>query len=344
MNTMTHLQRSICRNCGVPAHTTGGLCIECRGAEFDSEADTVLVEYVGRHGQRIGHRVPRQRGEAIPRRQDLRYGGRRPLGDFAPRDAEDLERYFNSAAGASPVWERSTFGAMCDRIRESTNPDTAERPSSTDPVCPICGARIVVRPITWGKDRRLRWQHCEHPGKHVQLARRSVRGVSVLVRVYAPVETPEVLPSEILEPHGGQGQGKAYGEREIADHYDRRLGMRRVATALDMLPAWAYGVLEARYTVSQERAAALAPVDRKTHKTLAQLAPVALKTQALKDYRRSLVTQAGGVLSLREALNEMVNRSVSATGSSGTIERVRQEAEAMLTRAQSLYASARSGA
>lgn len=336
-------------------------------------------EHVGLHGQRvaIAEKCTACRSAARgdldgPIRRADRYVRPRHDAAFTERDGADLEAYFRCPA-PSPVWDRSNFGAMCERLAAQS------RPHSTDKTKLAYALRTewrrcvertearcsVTRPVgqtgtvaTCGRPTIEHVQHFASQHRPAHRGERAARGFAfrdievngriVQVQTMSATSAPNAQSCEIMAAKGSHSE-PSYDEVDVWSFVDGRAAMRDTGRALELVPKWALDTLEARYSRSQ---------DRGITKQGRVMMGMSREQAALRD-KLGLLDEVAALTSVARELAsqnaegptqyiaQLAALTVDATKpraekqvAAARLDRVRVAARALLTAAQAVYAEA----
>ncbi len=363
------MKKAPCIHCGILAYPiTRGYCQECLESDapaLSAGARAALEVSAAAACRTAGLRaIPRLcdddrcgcAAEKVRSKRTIlgrqRYGGgrRRQGAEFTPTDVVMLERYFEMDLSAR--WERSNFGAMCERIAEGIGVFPEERKRFRRIL--ECNASDLLDPHVAtldAKTERLEVMVCERTYDT------RINGRRVEVVVLQRGQAPFARESEIIFPGpDASGEPVACDENDLARHADLRAEMRLVHAVLAHSPKWVAVVLKARYAASQESAS--------SEEHLGRLAAVALVTRTVMRLRHERahrldveITKSkqdeGAVVSMegapteRGTLADLIRRSkdvrtaeTARKAAGDMLEQIRHEADALLESAQVRYAGA----
>jgi len=230
------------------------------------------------------------------------------------------------------------FGAMIQRVGESTNSQTTERPSRTEAGCPVCHG-----PLTNGH-RHTKALSVDFANRRGALREYETRpGVFRVVKVYPATIDPEAHESQLIDAHASHGVGHvgSWDDQAVDLTQDGRF-RQKVRDTLARISAKAFGILEARYS-GQDAFASRGAVDPR----IGELAHVALLTPALAKHRAA-EAQAGHAAGGRDLLSVLTKDAAGGQGkeartlADGTLRAIRADAMKLVAWAQEQYARAAS--
>lgn len=380
-----------CDNCGMrcaPDLCFGGYCTDCAGEllalpQADREflegyavehcraaglnavprpcPEPVYVEVVHADGTReaVAHPCPACEGKRdfVPAKKRERYVRPRLDAAFSERDAADLEAYFRCPS-PSPVWERSTFGAMCERLAANSRPHSADRSKRAHEMraewkrcaerpearCPFCGHPTI--------------EHVNYFANQHRPAHRTIRSMRMLdievggrlrqVEVYAATLEPDAPACELMAAHGHQSE-PSYDETDVWSFVDGRHAMRDTKRALELCAPWVYVVLEARFGRSPERGMAdagrgpkeLSKLHRAMRDKLGLLDEVAPMTKHARDLAAARGLGATQLVAdLAATVVDETRKHEEKKAANEALDKIRNAARSLLATAQAEYASA----
>lgn len=291
----------------------------------------------------------------VPKRE--RYVRPRHEASFTERDAADLEAYFRCPT-PSPIWDRSTFGAQCEKLAANSRPHSADRSKRAKEMraeWKRCAERVEARCAICGKPTI---EHVKHFANHHRPAHKAIRAMRVIdielsdcifqVEVYAATLEPDAPACDLMATHGSHSE-PSYDETDVWSFVDGRHALRDTKNALELCSPWVYVVLEARYGRSPERG--LADSGRgpkelsRLHKAmrdklgmLDEVAPMTRRARELAATRGLGATQL--VAELVATVVDDTKRHEEKKEANGHIEEIRNASRSLLAAAQVEYASA----
>lgn len=384
-----------CTHCGVraPDHLLfGGFCTECAGEQLALPSEDrdflerfavehcraaglnvlprpcpepVYVEIVESDGTRtaVARACPACEGSndhaAIPRRRP-HYVRPRYDAAFSERDGADLEAYFRCPEPV-PVWDRSNFGAMCERLAANSRPHSTDRSSRAHELRAEwrrCTERVEPR---CGYCRKPTIEHIKYFASQHKPAHRApdfpqirlfydieVGGRLVQVQVMSRTVDPDAGACELMVPHPAHAEA-SYDETDVWSFVDGRHAMRDAGMALSLCERWVQAVLEARYARSPERGLAstgrgpreLSRVHKAMRDKLGMLDEVAPMTNRAREL--SAIQGLGPAQLVAELVTTIVDETrkhEDKREANARLDAIRSEARALLDAAQAAYASA----
>lgn len=335
-------------------------------------------EHVGAHGQRTAIAEPctacrsAARGDLDgPIRRTERYVRPRHDAAFTERDGADLEAYFRCPA-PSPVWDRSNFGAMCERLAAQSRPHSSDKTKlahslrsewhrcveRTEARCSIemtsalgvartCGRPTIEHVAHFASQHRPAHRGDRAP-RAVAYRGIEVHGRLVQVQVMTATLRPNAQACEIMNAKASHSE-PAYDEVDVWSFVDGRAAMRDTGRALELVPRWALDTLEARYSRSQDRGITkqgrtmmgMSREQGALRDKLGLLDEVAALTSVARELASSRAEGPTQYIAQLAALTvDATKPRAEKQEAAAKLDKVRLAARSLLTTAQAVYAEA----